>query len=495
MPPKRKKNTPCPTTGLLTVPDGRPVNGHTLLVGNKLYYPEFVEFMTALQDEGCIDPKSKDGLIHFPKLIAVCGRVYDKMKAGDWPPMTVNRSRVSRSMSTALVLLRKQIEKSEVFPQMAAFGKPESSTVFILHNDIDTFGFDLFLERWANHCGQRQETKMVDRTPSDAIRVAGIMLHQDNLKAVVGILSGVRDRSKCDQSVDPTEAWCMHAVDMFKDIDIEVETPFSMDPDDVDGWDPNDAKRVAIDRDHKWFWDTWRYYLRKKYKIAIKRWDKETGGGMHLPHQFSNFCDPGCRWLVWVYLLDKENDFLLYTNAHGSTPSFIGKENGFTSDEDAAFHVDGPGDDDYCNGDDHPSTPAARRITPRIDSSGIHHYPERKKSRREPTAAQFSIEHRRSVDARAQRMGTMIDDIEAIIQAKKQVVLQPPLLSAIKKPVAATEGILQSMISANRKKKDLEEVASCMSPSSRAAVMEAIVEEIIGLGHEYKRVKALEDDM
>jgi hypothetical protein len=45
---------------------------------------------------------------------------------------------------------------------------------------------------------------------------------------------------------------------------------------------------------------------------------------------FSNFCEAN-RWLVWIYLMDIEADFLLFSNAKGKPPAHVGKEAGFSS--------------------------------------------------------------------------------------------------------------------------------------------------------------------
>ncbi len=86
------------------------------------------------------------------------------------------------------------------------------------------------------------------RTPSDADRVAAVMLHKDNFRAVEArILSGTRsDRAASDQSVDPQMAWAMDALTLFrKDPEFVVEVPGDgLIIADVKGVDPNSDKKV-----------------------------------------------------------------------------------------------------------------------------------------------------------------------------------------------------------------------------------------------------------
>ena len=81
-----------------------------------------------------------------------------------------------------------------------------------------------------------------------------------------------------------------------------------------------------------WFKITWDEYVRKKYKVALNNWNKETGGGDGTPVSFQNYCD-GNTWLTLVYLTDETCGGLLSTCTSGQTPSHLCGESGVDSED------------------------------------------------------------------------------------------------------------------------------------------------------------------
>jgi hypothetical protein len=71
--------------------------------------------------------------------------------------------------------------------------------------------------------------------------------------------------------------------------------------------------------------------IRPKYKRALDKWNKETGGGDGTPPSFVNFCG-GDRWLVWIFCKDLGANFLLANNAGGRMPKHLQTESGFDED-------------------------------------------------------------------------------------------------------------------------------------------------------------------
>jgi hypothetical protein len=85
-------------------------------------------------------------------------------------------------------------------------------------------------------------------TPSDAIRVATVLLLLEFRGTVQGLLGRNRNREQQDQSVSPTIAFLMDAVKKFDDIDFVVQQPETMDEDDIKNCDPNDILRIDLQR-------------------------------------------------------------------------------------------------------------------------------------------------------------------------------------------------------------------------------------------------------
>ena len=101
-----------------------------------------------------------------------------------------------------------------------------------------------------------------------------------------------------------------------------------LEPDDKRDMDPNHESIFEHERDAAWLKATWEEYVKPKYKTALNKWNKLTGGGEGTPNCFVNFCD-GHRWLVWIFCMDLEANFLLASSAGGRMPCHLQVEAGF----------------------------------------------------------------------------------------------------------------------------------------------------------------------
>ena len=85
--------------------------------------------------------------------------------------------------------------------------------------------------------------------------------------------------------------------------------------------------RISIPRNGKWLLLTWEEYTKPKYKDALSRWNKETGGGDGTLPSFHKYaCSP---WFAWVFCLGSEFDFLLASSSEGRVPSHLSSEGGW----------------------------------------------------------------------------------------------------------------------------------------------------------------------
>ena len=101
-----------------------------------------------------------------------------------------------------------------------------------------------------------------------------------------------------------------------------------MEEEEIATWNPNDPKIFEVDRSAAWLLETWKVYIRRKYKLALDRWNKETGGGNGQAWSFVNYCDRDARWLVALFLKDVECNYLLASNAGGRMPGHLQLECG-----------------------------------------------------------------------------------------------------------------------------------------------------------------------
>ena len=241
----------------------------------------------------------------------------------------------------------------------------------------------------------------------------------------------------------------MQALVLFQDPSFQVPWPDCMRQEDVEGVDPNEEERFSIPRDVKWFIQTWKHYLKKKYKTAIGRWDKETGGGSREPEEFADYCDKSSRWLVWVYLLDIERDFLLFSNAKGKPPEYVGTESGFPQSTD--FDTD-------------------------QESNAVGSGRKRKSTHTGKQSAQKA----RMFEDRTNTLTNLMQDISSVLKAHAPC----PSLGEAHDEVGTK--LLNAMIHAGERREEMERCTRHMSPGAKACVLNKIDSEIHNLGQQYK---------
>ena len=137
-------------------------------------------------------------------------------------------------------------------------------------------------------------------------------------------------RAECDRAVKTDLAWAHHCLVDHKNHNYVVPKPPNLlDEDLVGGIDPNDKERMNMNCTAAWFLETWRGYVKIKYRAALNQWDTETGGGSHDADQFGKFGAGNTRWLSWIYMLDIPTSHVLWCSAKGKSPPSVGRESGF----------------------------------------------------------------------------------------------------------------------------------------------------------------------
>ncbi len=124
--------------------------------------------------------------------------------------------------------------------------------------------------------------------------------------------------------------------DDFLNPDYIVDPPaeFNLFPEDErDDWDPNCVSIFGKERNAGWLKSTWETYLRPKYRKALTKWNKDTGGGDGTSPSFINFCDSD-RWLVYVFCKDQKENFLLAHSATSVMPSHLQLEAGVSNENE-----------------------------------------------------------------------------------------------------------------------------------------------------------------
>jgi len=238
-------------------------------------------------------------------------------------------------------MMRKHVDAVELDPFFHSHQK--DGKVYVISNDKNHCGVVHVVNRFQEFISSNNQKKNGVRTSMDGLRLACILLDPKYRGTVSGMMAKKRDRKKSDQTGDPV----LHFYELIRDECFLNKSYKAMRPSDEDlngfpiekeKWDPDSDSIFEHQRSSEWLRATWEDYVRPKYKKSLDKWNKDTGGGDGTPASFHNFC-AGDKWLVWLFCVDKDANFLLASNAGGRMPGHLQMEAGFDAIIDEVSEV------------------------------------------------------------------------------------------------------------------------------------------------------------
>lgn len=304
----------------------------------KAIYPPAAEIASALQDPGegkTVKQKKKEVVKHkFPRVEKLAAKIYRAIQREFSNPegLTSNVSRGKQVLHQSLIICRRAVDTSDTHPFFHEHGK--DGKVFQIANNPETCGMEICIQRFQDHVNQAVKQKNTARTHNDALRLGCILLDPQCRGAVSGVMAKKKDRKKSDITGDPTTHFFEEALEKcFMNEDYEANPPAAVyhnefAEEDKAGWDPNHPAIFQQERDGAWLKATWEEYLRPKYRKALDKWNKDTGGGDGTPTSFVDFC-ANDRWLAHLFCKDLQANFLIANSAGGRMPRHLQQESGF----------------------------------------------------------------------------------------------------------------------------------------------------------------------
>jgi hypothetical protein len=306
-----------------------------------LIYPPSDEIALALQDVGKSEKATRKGrevqLHKFPLIEKLARKIYNAIQKEFKNPvgLTKNVTRGSKGLYQELVMLRKHVDAVETDPFFHKYSK--DGKVFLIANAAVHSGINIAIGHFQEAIENNLQQKNTARTSSDGLRIGCILLDPQYRDTVSGIMTKKKSRTQSDVTGDPTTHFFeMVLNDCFLNPSYIVSPPVAeyynqFPEDEKPNWDPNAASifEHGNTRTPEWMREMWESYLRPKYKKALDKWNKDTGGGDGSPVNFINFC-AGDRWLVYLFCKDIETNFLLAGNAGGRMPRHLQMESGFS---------------------------------------------------------------------------------------------------------------------------------------------------------------------
>jgi hypothetical protein len=298
-------------------------------------YPDAQEIATALQDPGKRHSKTVNGsqqqVSTFPLIQKICTKIYQRIQTLYNPDgLTKNITRGRESLTSLVLLSRKLTDAMYLDVFFHRFAK--NGQVYTITNNPIHCGLDIPIKEFQATILDQIKRAKSTRTSNDGLRLALTLLDPKYRDATSIVMSNRKERAHSDINGDHVLHLFEHILnDSFKNPDYEPPMPDDSSFGDIDEtelqqWNPNDPKILEVERDASWLMDTWKVYIKRKYKVALDRWNKETGGGNGQPWSFVNYCDKDARWLVLVFLKDIEANYLLASNAGGRMPLHLQME-------------------------------------------------------------------------------------------------------------------------------------------------------------------------
>jgi hypothetical protein len=312
-------------------------------------YPPFEEIVTAIQDLGkhqVVKHKGKEIRQHrYPLVEKLAAKIYASIQTEFHNPegLTKNVSRGKMTLVRDIIIRRRHTDISETDPIFHPYGS--NGKVYIVTNSTIHAGLDVCLKSFQDSIEATLRQKNSARTSNDGLRLGCILLDGKYRGSVAGIMTKKKSKQKSDIPGDATTHFFEHIVqESFSNVAYQVFPPpdcyYSEFPEEEKGsWDPNDSAIFEHERNGLWLKATWDEYLKPKYKKALDKWNKDTGGGDGTPPSFIDYCGSD-RWLVYLFCKDIEANFLLASSAGGRMPKHLQIESGFT--EELSCITDGP---------------------------------------------------------------------------------------------------------------------------------------------------------
>ena len=304
-------------------------------------YPSAEEIVVALQDLGkgkVVKQKKRDVQQHkYPLIEKLATKLYTGIQKEFNNPdgLTKNVTRGKQPLIREIIMARRHVDVSETHPFFHQHGR--DGKVYLIANSPGHCGLDIAVKRFQDSIIQAMKQKNSARTYNDGIRLGCILLDSKYRGTVSGIMTKKKDRKKSDISGDPINHFFEEALtECFSNPEYLATPPAEcyyneIPEDERANWDPNHISLFEQDRNAGWLRGTWEEYIRPKYKKALDKWNKDTGGGDGTPASFIDFCGSD-RWLVWIFCKDLEANFLLANNAGGRMPKHLQVESGFAED-------------------------------------------------------------------------------------------------------------------------------------------------------------------
>lgn len=207
-------------------------------------YPNTDDFLKALQDEGTTN---KSNVQEYKSLMKVLGPVQVRLKK-TYPRCGIpkNATDARRALAFACVRVRAHRDVAEVALELQKYAVTTSGSnkMYVIGSGTNRGGFGIILRGLLSVWRSKMSAALAQRTPNDALRLAGIMMDPAERESIQRIMSNKKGgREQSDQPNDVFTAYFVTALAKFKDKRYIIAAPNHIGK--IQGYESFDANDVS----------------------------------------------------------------------------------------------------------------------------------------------------------------------------------------------------------------------------------------------------------
>ena len=177
-------------------------------------YPPVLELIEAMQDPGKEHTNTKDEVsMKYKELRVFSKKLHNLLATRKIAALDVNQTRGTDRIINIIVTLRKKHMISNVHESIRQYCKSKDYNMLMVKNNVVDGGYPLILSQLSESLRSNVKTSTAMRVPNDALRVCGILLHEDYRNAVTLMMRNQKSRPSSDLPYDSNLAFCDKAVE------------------------------------------------------------------------------------------------------------------------------------------------------------------------------------------------------------------------------------------------------------------------------------------
>ena len=300
-------------------------------VTNKVHYNEIVsesDWYNALQEEPATASNKNTVCKNYPELWQVVGNYTECWSKNGWSRASDKKKKSHfKTMVVKHIVKKRHSENKndhrDIYEMLTKENKKKNGKNAIMIYDKEAFE-RFATENWKLEADKNQN--LPKDHINDTIRLFSIAAKSEYREKLMSL---VRGKAMCREQMDgptdyKTEIFEEFAEDFNDATEVFDKPQKSSGLSSIDLLNPNDSERISIERNAKFLYELWKKRM-YEYKVGVKKWCSDTGGGSGDPLNFHNWDDLSVsdfanygggsgravrkEWMSYILLLDMKTEY------------------------------------------------------------------------------------------------------------------------------------------------------------------------------------------